>query len=143
MNKKGFTLIELLAVIVLIAVITSIGTVGIVGVKEKIKKDMWQKKIELIENRAQVYGEDNKALLTGRCIYYNNGVSTTFNNCLSITIGELIKQNYLSTKEKDSRGNKIISNDTLSKSDPNYSVNNKQVYIYLENDMVYAKYSGS
>lgn len=60
MSKKGFTLVELLAVIVLLAVIAVIAISATNVVSENIKKNMLDKKYQLIEKAAVLYGEDNQ-----------------------------------------------------------------------------------
>lgn len=58
MNKKGFTLIELLAVITLLAIIGGIATVSVIAVSSNIKKNMLEKKADMIEEAAILYGDD-------------------------------------------------------------------------------------
>ena len=60
MNNKGFTLIELLGVIVVLAVIMAIAVPSITGINNNIKKNMLNKKIELIEEAALLYGQPLK-----------------------------------------------------------------------------------
>ena len=58
--KKGFTLVELMAVIVIVAIISVIGYAGVTIVQKNIKTNLWEGKVEAIENGAVSYGEDNK-----------------------------------------------------------------------------------
>lgn len=135
MKKTGFTLVELLAVIVLIAIITTIGTVGINAVSKNINQNLWEGTISLIENGAIDYGEDNKNRLKNMCV-----IGTEVKEaCLIVTVDFLINNGYIKTKEVDDEGNKVLINNTLDKSDSGYYVNNLNVYIYQENDIVYAK----
>lgn len=136
MDKRGFTLVELLAVIVLMGVIIAIGTYGVIGVRTQIKEDLWNSKVNLIEEKAVVYGEDNKNKLSnaGTC---SDGTEM-HNNCLTIKVKDLIEQNYITTKEKDTDNNKAIINNTKDKNDEYYSANEMDVIIYLDK-MVYAK----
>lgn len=139
MRKKGFTLIELLAVVCLIAVIATIGTFGVTRVKETISLNMWNSKVDLIESKAKTYGEDNKFRLTSSCTYTENGTTITRPKCLRITVQTLLNENYLPTKEKNNAGEKTITRDTESKDSGNYYANNLPIFIYVENDYVYAK----
>lgn len=135
MKKNGFTLIELLAVVCLIAIIATIGTYGVSRVKENISKSLWESKVELIENKAKTYGEDNKMRLTANC----NFEGKTYSKCLRITVQTLLDSNYLPSKEKDDSGKKVIVNDTVAKNHGSYYANNLPIFIYLENDYVYAR----
>ena len=62
-----------------------------------------------------------------------------YDSCLETTVDYLINNNYISTDETKEDGSKTITNDTLGEDDPNYYVNNLKVYIYVENNIVYAK----
>lgn len=135
MNNKGFTLVELMAVLVLISIIATIGTYSIMGVRDKIKEDMWNSKVDLIENSAIRFGEDNKVLLKDTCTI--DGME--YNTCKTITVQVLLNRKYINTKDKDDDGNKVIINDTKEENDEMYYVNDLEVNVYIENDMVYAK----
>ena len=139
MKKNGFTLIELLAVVCLIAIIATIGTFGVTRVKETISLNMWNSKVDLIENKAKTYGEDNKFRLTSSCTYTENGTTVTRTKCLKITVQTLLDANYLPTKEKNESGGKTITRDTESKDSSNYYANDLPIFIYVENDYIYAK----
>lgn len=134
-EKNGFTLVELLAVVMLLAVITTIGTYSVIGIKNKINEQMWDSKIELIENRAKIFGEDYKALLKNTCTV--DGQEKT--SCLTIPVQTLLDRNYLSSKDKNADGEEVIINNNLDKDNPNYYANSMQINIYIENDLVYAK----
>lgn len=135
MKKNGFTLVELMAVIVLIAIIGSIGTASIMGVRKAINNDMWNSKIALIENNAERFGEDNKILLKNTCTFGGK----TYSSCLTITVQTLLDRNYITSKDRDNNDKKVIINDTKKETETGYYANNLQVYVYLENDIVYAK----
>lgn len=124
--QKGFTLVELMAVIVIIVIITTIGYAGITAVRNNIEQNLWEATIEDIETGAVRYGQDNLNRLTGTC----NGISS----CLSVTVEFLIERNYIDVEE-DEDGNEIITNNVTGE-----SVNQNNVYIYLENNRVYAEY---
>lgn len=152
MNNKGFTLIELLAVIVLIALVATIGSFGVTGAQNKIKEDIWNSQYNLIKNRAIIFGEDNKLHIVNQnksCTFEEdiNGVKSTVtkNPCIEVSIQNLIERRYLSTKEQDGCGNKVLVNETFKKNmvacfdeDTCYYVNTWPVYVYIENDNVYA-----
>ena len=89
-------------------------------------------KVEAIENGAVSYGEDNKNKLTNSCII--DGSTKT--SCQSVKVQYLIDRNYVPTDELDSNGNEVIINDTIG--DTAYA-NDMDVYIYVENNIVYAK----
>ncbi len=148
MNKKGFTLVELLAVIVLIALVSILAFSGVGAVSKAIKKSIWENKIELIENGAIRYGEDNMYDLThpfivdGKqeditCDGYIAGISHDVEICKKRSVDELLKRNYIATNERDENDEKIIINDVTDE-----IVNDTYVYIWVENDVVYAHYAG-
>lgn len=144
--NKGFTLVELMAVLVLIVIIATIGYAGITVVNNNIEKNLWNTTVEEIETGAVQYGQDNLSRLTSTC---SNGKS----NCLELTVEDLIERNYIDTDEyeceKDSNGNckednggniiytdrEIITNNVTGE-----IVNDNIVFIYLENNRVYAEY---
>lgn len=137
MNKKGFTLVELLAVIVILAVVMLIGTVSIGGVRNKINKNMFETKLELIIGAAKSWGQDNKEeLANDKTIKYlnaSNAVADKTKAGTFKTVQDLIASTDLETDEKDSGGNKIVTNDMTGK-----VVNNLEVFVYLDNNRVYA-----
>lgn len=135
-EKNGFTLVELLAILVITGILAVIGTSSVMGIIGKINQNLWNEKVELIENRAAVYGDDYKNRLTGTCPTIDG---KKYEKCLQMTVKDLIENGYISTKDKNDAGEKVIINDTKSKDDANYYANNLKVYIYLENERVYAK----
>ncbi len=146
MKNKGFTLVELLAVITLMAIISLIGATGIVAVKNSIYENMWNSTVEYIETSAAKYGDDNKNRLKNECVV--DGV--TRYSCLNLSVQYLINKTYIKTKEVDNSNNKVLINKTISESDNDienynnkYYINNTCVYIYLENEVVYAFYDGN
>ena len=144
--NKGFTLVELMAVLVLIVIIATIGYAGITVVNNNIEKNLWNTTVEEIETGAVQYGQDNLSRLTSTC---GNGKS----NCLELTVEDLIERNYVDTDEyeceKDSNGNCKEDNDgniiytdreIITNNVTGEIVNDNIVYIYLENNRVYAEY---
>ncbi len=59
-NNKGFTLVELLAVIVILAILITIAVPSTIAISNKLKENMYCKKIDSIEVAAKLYGEDRK-----------------------------------------------------------------------------------
>ena len=127
--NKGFTLVELMAVLVLIVIIATIGYAGITVVNNNIEKNLWNTTVEEIETGAVQYGQDNLSRLTSTC---NNGA---ISNCLEVTVDFLIERNYVDTDEVDDSEKEIITNNVTGE-----IVNDNIVYIYLENNRVYAQY---
>ena len=127
--NKGFTLVELMAVLVLIVIIASIGYAGITAVQRNINQNLWEATVEEIETGAVKYGQDNLSRLTSTCNY------GAISNCLEVTVGFLIERNYVDTDEVDDSEKEIITNNVTGE-----IVNDNIVYIYLENNRVYAQY---
>lgn len=159
MKKNGFTLIELLAVVVLIAIITMISVMGVAGVRNSIQDNIWNSTITLVETRAATYGEDHSYIFDGkhdivkpcRFDFNGDGALETENNCLQTDVDSLISKGYISTKEMgiirndltgEEEEKKVLINNTLEKTDPNYYINKHCVLIYKVNEKIYAKYTG-
>ena len=140
MKKNGFTLVELLGVITILAIVAVLGSYSISAVSKTIKTNLWNNKIKLIENGAASFGEDNRYLMmadgTSKCTFMESEGEESY-HCLEITIDYLLKRNYVTTDDRDSKDNKVMINDATGE-----SVNDKIVYIWLENNIVYAKYGG-
>lgn len=135
MKNKGFTLVELMVVLVIIVIVSTIGFGGVALVQNNVKQNLWQGKVDMIEKNAVLYGEDNKNRLTGTCTV--DGV--TQNACLTVTVQFLLDSNYIKTDEEDANGNDVIINETLDETEAKYYANSSNVYIYMENNKVYAK----
>lgn len=138
MNKKGFTLVELLGVILILALVAVLGSASISGVTKMIKHSMWNSKIEIIENGAVRFGEDNQYRMrkdgAEKCDFMAEDVSESL-HCLEVTVDYLLKRNYIVTDDRDDEGNKVIINNETGE-----YVNDKKVYVWEENGLVYAKY---
>lgn len=134
MNKKAFTLVELMVVIAIIVIISMIGYGGITIVRSNIQQNLWQSQVDVIENGAVLFGEDNKNRLADTCIIDNENKTS----CLTVTVQYLLDTNYIPSEEF-SDGKKVIINETKDEDDPLYYANNMEVNIYLENNIVYAK----
>ncbi len=85
-NKNGFTLVELLAVIVILALLISVAVPSTISISNKLKENMFCKKIDSIETAAKLYGEDRKESFTST---YEGNRSRT------ITVKDLIDSNDL------------------------------------------------
>ncbi len=59
-NKQGFTLVELLAVIVILAILITIAVPSTIAISNRLKENMYCKKIDSIEVSAKLYGEDRR-----------------------------------------------------------------------------------
>lgn len=151
MNSKGFTLVELLAVIVIMALIAVIGSVGISTLSAAINNYMWNSTVSLIEAGAITYGEDNQGIIEQRsttCVVDEE----TKSPCITVSLQTLINKGYISTREKDDDDKKVLINPSKDKYDTdaeNYNsgyyvdAENEYVYIYIENEVVYAVYVGA
>lgn len=160
MEKKGFTLVELLAAIVILSIITLMGSVGISAAKKGINESLWNNNINLIEAAGESFGADKKEYIKNLdpSEYSCEIDGQTISPCLTVTVQTLLNRNYLSSKERieydDTTDYKVIVNKTIDKAkvivpadeevnfESGYYVNRVKVYIYVENDIVYAKYSG-
>ena len=137
MNKKGFTLIELLAVIVILGVVMLIGTVSIANVRNKMNKNMFEAKVDLILGTAKSWGQDNKELFGNSLVSCYNKIAEsteqkTFTG-VKVKVQELINSGDLQTEEKDATGNLVVINDYTGS-----SANNLEILVYLKNNRVYA-----
>ncbi len=88
-NNKGFTLVELMAVIVILAILVTIAVPSAISISNKIKKKMYNTKVEMIYSAAKMYGQDNLGKFE----------NITEGNCNSITVQDLIEGGYV---KKDS-----------------------------------------
>ena len=131
--NKGFTLVELMAVLVLIVIIASIGYAGITAVQRNINQNLWEATVEEIETGAVKYGQDNLNVLNTNETCNIDGSETR--NCIEVTVEFLINSNYIDTDEVDDSEKEIITNNVTGE-----IVNDNIVYIYLENNRVYAQY---
>lgn len=76
MNKKGFTLVEVLVTIVLISIISTIATISYSSILKQQNQKINEHTVKKIEDAALVY--------------------CTKNNCTSVTVEQLVKDNLLS-----------------------------------------------
>lgn len=127
MNKKGFTLVELLAVIVIMGIIIAIAVPATGLMKDKINEYMLNKKIELIEKSAILYGEDNINEVTDSTKKYNG------NNCIIIKVKNLVPE-YLDSETDSTEG---YIEDVTNKGQ---YLDEDNIIIYLVNKTIKTKY---
>lgn len=130
MNKKGFTLVELLITIVIVGIVASLASYGAISVSNATKKNLLTAKIELIESGATSYGEDYPYRLTDTCNIDHQPVQ----NCLNITVFDLIEEGYISSTETCNNIPCLKNNVTGE----NMATN--EVAVYKENNRIYATY---
>ena len=134
MNNKGFTLIELLGVIVLLGVITTIAVPSISGISHLIQKNMLEKKIELMEEAAILFGEDIKGSIINSDKHYKEYA------CKSFLVSDLVPE-YLS---KDNENNCLSEENNeggciVNPTDKEKFLDLEEVIIYYKNKRIYAK----
>lgn len=64
MNKKGFTLVELMAVIIVLSLLMAIAIPSSIAINSRIKEQLLEDKIVLLEKAAILWGQDNKSCFT-------------------------------------------------------------------------------
>lgn len=134
-NKKGFTLVELLAVIAILGIIIVIAVPSVMGINNLIKKDMLEKKGEIIEEAAILLGQDMKGSIIASSKKYKNNYP-----CKSVIVSYLVP-NYLD-KDNDNECLKEDSTGTIGcivdPSDSNKYLDKKKVIIYYKNKRIHA-----
>ena len=115
LNNNGFTLVELMAVIVILAIIIGIAVPASLSISHKIRVNMCNKKIEMLEGSARLYGEDNQS--TGE-----------------VSVKKLVDEGYVKKDSKDNGG--IVQNPLNSE-----SMNNCTISIGSSNNRVTAKFN--
>lgn len=136
MNKNGFTLVELLVVIVILAIVVVIAVPSVAGINNLIKDNMLEKKGEIIEEAAILYGQDVKGSIIASDNNYKNNYP-----CKSIIISDLVDKEYLDKDneneclEKDSTG---TIGCVVDPSDNTKYLDKKEVIIYFKNKRIHA-----
>lgn len=135
MKKNGFTIIELIAVVAIIMIIVTIGMYSVIGLRKAIKEMMWNNKVVLIEKMAVKFGEDHENKFDNSTCGSGTKI---INNCFEITVQTLINRKYITTRNirQDEEGNdyRALINDVSDE-----VINDKDIYIYKENNFIYAK----
>ena len=129
-NNKGFTLVELLSVIVLIGLLLGLGIPGINRIKQNMSKKSLNTKINLIEQAAVLWGQDNKTLLQAKSDCNDKDGNTI--SCYKKTIESLIEEDYLESESH----NEITYTNPVDNSE----LKGKCVYVYKKNNRVYANF---
>ena len=101
-KNKGFTLVELLAVIVVLAILIAIAVPSTFAISNKLKTNMYCRKIDSIEVAAKLYGEDRKDSFTEK---YDNNPSKKIKVKDLIDSGDLKKDNRTAPYVIDPRDN--------------------------------------
>ena len=134
MNKKGFTMVELLVVIVILAIVVVIAVPSIAGINNLIKNNMLEKKAEIIEEAAVLYGQDIKGAVIASQEKYKNY------SCKSIIISKLVP--YYLDKDND---NVCLDEDSegtvgciVDPSDNAKYMDKTEVIIYYKNKRIHA-----
>ncbi len=126
-NKKGFTLVELLAVIVILAILITIAVPSTISISNRLKKNMYCKKIDSIEVEAKLYGEDRKDGFSERLTLSDGNYPSQ-----KLTVKSLIEAGYL---KKDNQTAPYI----LDPRD-NSSMDDMQFNVYIKYNRVYVHF---
>ena len=101
MKKNAFTLIELLAVITLLSVLVLITLTTVSRQVKQGKTDIYQEQLTTIKLAAQMWGSENKNLLS------------SYTECVSITLGKLREDGYVDEKLKNPITDEIFKDDEI------------------------------
>ena len=130
MNRRGFTLVELLSVLVLIGLLLGLAIPGINKISSNMKKKSYSKKVSLVLSAAELWGQDNKTLLQDDICSINEKKMS----CKMVTISSLIENNYLDSDKNSGEYINPVDNSDMK---------NCKIFIYIENNRVYAELDNS
>ena len=99
-NKKGFTLVELLAVMLLLILLILIAFPNFPKLSSQAKNKYDNTVNVLLRSAASMYVNNHTPEM--------NSVLTTTSSEYCLTIGKLIRQEYLDSEIKDSKGTEIL-----------------------------------
>ena len=139
--KKGFTLVELLAVIAILSVIMSVALFSVIRVRNDSLENIVDTKIDLIEQAAILYGQENPSAInntTCKEIVLKSDESGdeiyTPSYCVTVTAGFLIDEGYFNSGDLDEEnGEPDLINDVTST-----SMRNDTVIVYRMNNRIYS-----
>ena len=99
---NGFTMVELLAVIVILSLLLLVTVTTVSSQFKNGKDDLYDKQLENIKLSAQMWGSDNKTLL-----------SSIQNDCVSLTLGYLKEAGYVDINIKNPASNLAFGDDEV------------------------------
>lgn len=130
MKKNGFSLVELLAVIVILSIIMSMAGFGVMRIRNNSLNDLLNSKKKDLVAAAILYGQDNQDKL-------NKCNIDGLDYCTYVTVKDLIDDGYYTSKESNSKGEKVLINNVT-----NRSMLCDKIVIYKKNNRVYARFDG-
>jgi len=133
MNKKGFTLVELLAVIVILGIVATLAYSSVTTIQKNIEEDMFEKKADIIEEAAIMYGDD---ILRTTLANKTSGEKYNGGYCATITVKELVEKGYLDKDNDNTCGNGCV----VDPNNSNVSLDNNNIIIYYKNKRIRAKF---
>ena len=124
--KKGFTLTELIGVVIILALIALLAFPPILNAIRETKSEISDASKEILYNAVGLYASNN-----------SNSLPKTEGNVYCITIGTLIKGEYLPTKVYDSVTGEEISTDNIieikvENNNYSYNMNNNCVGVTVD-----------
>ena len=130
MSKKGFTLVELLAVIVMLGIIALIAVPAIMGITGAVKNNMYEKKLEMIEESGVLYGESIRKSIINSSRRYNNYP------CINVKVSDLVPK-YLDKDNNNECGSETAGC-IVDPNDDSKFLDNVNVVIYYKNKRINA-----
>ena len=134
MNKKGFTLIELLGVIVIMAALLAIAVPAVLSISQRMKKNMYCTKLEVLENDARIYGEDNKGDLEDVGSGNWTNVSKNLSTKSYIEAKTLLDQGYIKSDDVE-----VVNGVIVDPRDSEANLNEYKIKVYIKYNRVYSK----